>query len=140
MTEANTTLFDTSGRIAGEVGGLAVWYEYEDLTKFDQGTIEAIANWWHYNVGAHGPQELRYVDLHPETLALIIRDGEKAAGMSIMPFGRLYNPNFAGGVCFWNDRQSGRLKEFPPLERHFDEQVDPVLSKVILRPKKTRKR
>lgn len=115
-------LFDPSGRVAGDVGGLAVWFEYEDLTKFDRGQVEAIANWCAQNCIAASLRQLRYVDFSQDALKLIIRDGEKAADMTLVPWGRLYNANFAGGVCFWNDRQSGKLKEFPPLQPYVDDE------------------
>lgn len=43
MTSIGTEFaLDTSGRVAGDVGGLAVWYEFEDLLPFAQGYIEAL--------------------------------------------------------------------------------------------------
>lgn len=38
-----TTLeLDTSGRVAGHHAGLSVWYEFDDLSPFMQGYVEAL--------------------------------------------------------------------------------------------------
>lgn len=126
QTRAAYTL-NTSGRVAGVEGGLAVWYEFDDLAPFAQGYVEALFRGVQVRnaIGARIPPgspipallRNRFSDLAPETLALIRRDCERAEALSVWPFGRLYNPNTAGGTVFWADRQDGAVAGhgFPPL-------------------------
>jgi hypothetical protein len=73
---------DTSGRVAGNLEGLAVWYEFEDLDPFTQGYIEAL---FASDVVDDDPEvppltlgRLKgFSDLAPETLQRIVTDCER---------------------------------------------------------------
>lgn len=72
---------DTSGRIAGHHGGLAVWYEFEDLSLFAQGYVEAALS-----TLTQGDEEdglywvARFSDLAPATHAAMLKDCNEWAG------------------------------------------------------------
>jgi hypothetical protein len=115
---AEAPALDTSGRVAGNFEGLAVWYEFEDLTPLAQGYITAMLRDWVSRVDANRsqrsvylrPSVVSFTDLAPETLATILKDCEAA-----LPFYR-GRDEFTGAL-FWRDRQEGRVipRRFGPL-------------------------
>jgi len=63
-----------------------------------------------------------FSDLAPETLARIMEDCRRGVELSSVPFGARYNPNRAGGLFFWQDRQAGVLTPgYPPLTVALDD-------------------
>jgi hypothetical protein len=105
---------DTSGRVAGTHAGIAVWYEFEDLSPFQQGYVEALfADMRRLGIEGHREFEYRdnrFSDLSPAALAMIIRDCEGQA--------KAYTdrvPDTVDGGIFWSGRQGWRLRGFPPL-------------------------
>lgn len=93
------------------------------MSGFEDGYVEAMfarlnEERWCDNAGrapAIKP-ELGFSDLAPETLAAIRKDCAEAVEYRSIPFGRWFNPNGAGGRCFWSDRQDGRFPgKWPPL-------------------------
>jgi hypothetical protein len=126
---------DTSGRVAGDIDGLAVWYEFEDLSPSAQGYVEALfASAWADEdeliadlIGAfdgpagmfderdeRGPQ---FTDLSPEALTMILRicgpDAEGYVGPTSATMG--YANNVEDGARFWKDQQAGVWASYRPL-------------------------
>lgn len=106
----HTAGLDTSGYVQcpapdqkpNETTGCWFW---SDLSPFTQGYIEELLR----SIGVD-----RFDALAPETLARIIRDCEQGVDLPFM-LGRAFNPNEAGGRCFWADRQAGYYASFQPL-------------------------
>jgi len=125
---------DTSGRVAGDIDGLAVWYEFEDLAPFAQGYVEAIFAGLEHpgyidvepgNTDAgHIPVGFRH--LAPEALAMILRDCEGLSG--------IYSDTARGGALFWSDRLGGHFlglnpqTRFPPLRVYLNDDGKVALS------------
>lgn len=123
----STFTLDTSGRVAGDHAGLTVWYEFDDLSPFAQGCVEALFASIEYPAA----QDTRYLDkgfsdLSPEALAMILRDCELFLNR---------HPGWVtrgGGSLFWKGRHdqeerssgslfSDTLRDFPPLRVSLDD-------------------
>jgi hypothetical protein len=71
-----TFILDTSGRVAGDIDGLAVWYEFDDLTPFAQGYVADHLEGLNLLNGL----SLGFRDLASETLQSMISDCDAFAG------------------------------------------------------------
>jgi hypothetical protein len=111
----NSVTFDTSGRVAGTLfDGLTVWFEFDDLSPFCQGFVEAAFASLLDGFSNHERETslAGFSDLHPATLARVMEDCEKAGGVR----------RFIGngerdaatmreiGAQFWYERQRGWLR------------------------------
>lgn len=94
---------------------------WQSLSPFAQGYMEAAAEALYDALIVQGwspeaaASAVAFSNWAPETLARIMEDCAKAADLRSVPFGHVYNPNSAGGLCFWADRQAGCMRPFPPL-------------------------
>lgn len=116
----------TSGRVAGDIDGLAVWYEFEDLSPFAQGYVEALFASHRQDLGtatyyANDQREWRdaaFSDLAPEALAMILADCDR--WIQLYPAtGR----GTANGARFWELRNLQLITrtDFPPLRVYLND-------------------
>lgn len=97
---------DTSGRVAGDVGGLAIWYEFDDLDDFTQGSALAVLGAFGEALTADGHTviDVRFDRLSPETLARIVADCAHAQNV-FQSLG--FKTGVVEGVQFWRGRNDG---------------------------------
>lgn len=115
---------DTSGRVAGDVGGLAVWREFEELSPFQQGYVKAALHrlsvdllaQWLDDVDAYRAPAFR--DLAPEALAAMLKDcqevGDYAEFFAVDP-GTSFWLNRQSEWPAWGERRLRLVPRFPPL-------------------------
>ena len=108
---------NTSGRVAGDIDGLAVWYEFEDLDPFTQGYVEALfasacADLHTGHLAGHdrirfpAGHPRAFSDLSPEALAMILRDCADNTREFIQPRG-FSEVSRNNGRHLWSLRQAG---------------------------------
>jgi hypothetical protein len=126
----STFTLDTSGAVVtahgGDVGSLAVWYEFDDLSPFVQGYTEAMfasavgtPEFWANDRNAGYPDGVGFSDLAPETLAAILKDCEAFTNEVDGLPARLQTAD--AGRTFWMRRQDGARPGFPPLTPYLGE-------------------
>lgn len=134
---------ETSGRVAGDYAGLTVWYEFGDLSPFAQGYVEALLRDYGHvcegrprGSGEHpmlrsmimAHRQAAFSDLHPEALAMILRDCEWAE--SFLSQGNMFARGLvkSEGERFWQTRKAGEWVSgrpapvtFKPLTIYLDD-------------------
>lgn len=115
-----TFQLDTSGSVempSGIMFGPSS-YRWRDLSPFAQGYVEALLTagiCWPDPAEGYGPSSsvVRFSDLHPETLAAILKDCEAAQA-------RFHLATHLDGVAIWKCRQIDQVPGFPPLAIDID--------------------
>lgn len=128
-------ILDTSGAVCDmhPLGFLADKWTWPDLSLFQQGYVEAafasacdpvavlvaeddFSRSWDPAIDASLPRDVGFSDLHPETLAAMMKDCKLSQAMAGGP------GNHEAGEYFWHERQQGLELRFPPLTLYPDDE------------------